>query len=186
LDEIKSDPIAKLLNGEREKYQKIQIQNNIYEQTTKQRPTHHTSPHPNTSQYFFSRFRLKNIQLKTRRSEHTPTRTEMAMARASSGLQYPERFYAAASYAGFDGDANSTFKALTSKFSKESAALLYGLYQQVRLTLSIHCRSDVFRFRNEPFRFSVVICAEINRNVVFAMRNAGQFDLLVCVLQRCV
>ncbi|KAG2695612.1 hypothetical protein I3760_07G019800 [Carya illinoinensis] len=54
----------------------------------------------------------------------------MAMARATSGLQYPERFYAAASYAGFDGDANSTFKALTSKFSKESAAILYGLYQQ--------------------------------------------------------
>ncbi|XP_062144005.1 acyl-CoA-binding domain-containing protein 4 [Alnus glutinosa] len=57
----------------------------------------------------------------------------MAMARASSGLQYPERFYAAASYAGFDGDANSTFKALTSKFSKESAALLYGLYQQATI-----------------------------------------------------
>ncbi|KAM3704829.1 hypothetical protein ACJW31_03G035600 [Castanea mollissima] len=54
----------------------------------------------------------------------------MAMARASSGLQYPERFYAAASYAGFDGDTNSTLKSLTSKFSKESAALLYGLYQQ--------------------------------------------------------
>ncbi|KAG7969234.1 hypothetical protein I3843_07G019800 [Carya illinoinensis] len=54
----------------------------------------------------------------------------MAMARATSGLQYPERFYAAASYAGFDGDANSTFKALTSKFSKESAAILYGLCQQ--------------------------------------------------------
>ncbi|XP_041020101.1 acyl-CoA-binding domain-containing protein 4 [Juglans microcarpa x Juglans regia] len=54
----------------------------------------------------------------------------MAMARATSGLQYPERFYAAASYAGFDGDPNSTFKALTSKFSKESAAILYGLYQQ--------------------------------------------------------
>ncbi|XP_059437254.1 acyl-CoA-binding domain-containing protein 4 [Corylus avellana] len=57
----------------------------------------------------------------------------MAMARASSGLQYPERFYAAGSYAGFDGDANSTFKALTSKFSKESAALLYGLYQQATI-----------------------------------------------------
>lgn len=55
------------------------------------------------------------------------------MARLSSGLQYPERFYAAASYAGFDGDANSTFKALTSKFSKESAALLYGLYQQATI-----------------------------------------------------
>jgi hypothetical protein len=105
----------------------------------------------------------------------------MAMARASSGLQYPERFYAAGSYAGFDGDANSTFKALTSRFSKESAALLYGLYQQVRLTLSVHRRSGAFRFRKHRFGFSVVICAEINRHVGFAMCIAGQFDFVgVC------
>ena len=74
----------------------------------------------------------------------------MAMARASSGLQYPERFYAAASYAGFDGDSNSTFKSLTSKFSKESAALLYGLYQQVLPPVSL--RSAAFCFVSNTHR----------------------------------
>ncbi|CAN6575687.1 unnamed protein product [Malus baccata var. baccata] len=54
----------------------------------------------------------------------------MAMARASSGLQYPERFYAAASYAGFDGSPRSTSKAVRAKFSSESALILYALYQQ--------------------------------------------------------
>ncbi|XP_052735013.1 acyl-CoA-binding domain-containing protein 4 [Vigna angularis] len=53
----------------------------------------------------------------------------MAMARASSGLQYPERFYAAASYVGFDGSASPT-KTLTSKFAKSTSLLLYSLYQQ--------------------------------------------------------
>ncbi|KAK7397194.1 hypothetical protein VNO78_18361 [Psophocarpus tetragonolobus] len=55
----------------------------------------------------------------------------MAMARASSGLQmqYPERFYAAASYVGFDGSTSPT-KTLTSKFAKSTALLLYSLYQQ--------------------------------------------------------
>ncbi|KAH1071511.1 hypothetical protein AAZX31_03G216400 [Glycine max] len=52
----------------------------------------------------------------------------MAMARATSGLQYPERFYAAASYVGFDG--SSPTKTLTSKFAKSTALLLYSLYQQ--------------------------------------------------------
>ncbi|KAJ1387421.1 Kelch-type beta propeller [Sesbania bispinosa] len=56
----------------------------------------------------------------------------MAMARASSGLQYPERFYAAASYVGFDGSTSPT-KALTSKFSKSTALLLYSLYQQASI-----------------------------------------------------
>ncbi|XP_044482664.1 acyl-CoA-binding domain-containing protein 4-like [Mangifera indica] len=54
----------------------------------------------------------------------------MSMARASSGLAYPERFYAAVSYAGFDGSPNSAAKGLTSKFSNDSALLLYALYQQ--------------------------------------------------------
>ncbi|KAA0031885.1 acyl-CoA-binding domain-containing protein 4 isoform X2 [Cucumis melo var. makuwa] len=54
-----------------------------------------------------------------------------AMVRASSGLQYPDRFYAAASYAGFDGSPKLSSKALRSKFSDEAALLLYGLYQQV-------------------------------------------------------
>ncbi|KAK3023477.1 hypothetical protein RJ639_044857 [Escallonia herrerae] len=52
----------------------------------------------------------------------------MAMVRASSGLAYPERFYAAASYVGFDGSPSRA--GVVSKFSNESAALLYGLYQQ--------------------------------------------------------
>ncbi|KAF5739863.1 putative acyl-CoA binding protein [Tripterygium wilfordii] len=53
-----------------------------------------------------------------------------SMARASSGLAYPERFYAAASYAGFDGSPDSSTKNVTSKFSNEAALLLYALYQQ--------------------------------------------------------
>nr|APO15848.1 ring-finger protein [Sesuvium portulacastrum] len=52
----------------------------------------------------------------------------MAMARASSGLAYPERFYAAASYAGFDGSSDS--KGLRSKFKDDVALLLYALFQQ--------------------------------------------------------
>ncbi|KAA8536858.1 hypothetical protein F0562_029336 [Nyssa sinensis] len=54
----------------------------------------------------------------------------MAMARANSGLAYPERFYAAASYAGFDGSPNSSSKGVSSKFPNDVALLLYGLYQQ--------------------------------------------------------
>ncbi|XP_022999026.1 acyl-CoA-binding domain-containing protein 4-like isoform X2 [Cucurbita maxima] len=53
-----------------------------------------------------------------------------AMARACSGLQYPDRFYAAASYAGFDESPKSSSKAIRSRFSDEAALLLYGLYQQ--------------------------------------------------------
>ncbi|KAM1063529.1 hypothetical protein TB2_027209 [Malus domestica] len=50
----------------------------------------------------------------------------MAMAQASSRLLYPQRFYAAASYAGFDGSPHSASKAVRS----ESALILYALYQQ--------------------------------------------------------
>ncbi|GFQ07147.1 acyl-coa-binding domain-containing protein 4 [Phtheirospermum japonicum] len=53
-----------------------------------------------------------------------------AMARAGSGLAYPERFYAAASYAGFSGSPNSAAKGVASKFSNDTALLLYALYQQ--------------------------------------------------------
>ncbi|KAF8394551.1 hypothetical protein HHK36_020762 [Tetracentron sinense] len=53
----------------------------------------------------------------------------MAMARASSGLAYPERFYAAASYVGFGGSPKSS-KGVISKFQNDAALLLYGLYQQ--------------------------------------------------------
>ncbi|CAH1444208.1 unnamed protein product [Lactuca virosa] len=54
----------------------------------------------------------------------------MAMARASSGLAYPDRFFAAATYAGFGGSPNSSSKGVTSKFSNDVALLLYALYQQ--------------------------------------------------------
>ncbi|KAJ6876765.1 acyl-CoA-binding domain-containing protein 4 [Populus alba x Populus x berolinensis] len=53
----------------------------------------------------------------------------MAMARASSGPAYPERFYAAAAYAGFDGSHNST-STVSSKFQNDTALLLYARYQQ--------------------------------------------------------
>lgn len=59
------------------------------------------------------------------------------MARATSGLQYPERFYAAASYAGFDGSPRSSSKVVRSKFNSESALLLYALHQQVSTQLSL-------------------------------------------------
>ncbi|KAI3694967.1 hypothetical protein L1987_77953 [Smallanthus sonchifolius] len=49
------------------------------------------------------------------------------MARSSSGLVYPDRFFVAAAYAGF-GDSSS--KGVTSKFSNDAALLLYALYQQ--------------------------------------------------------
>ncbi|XVE63044.1 hypothetical protein DITRI_Ditri06bG0168100 [Diplodiscus trichospermus] len=55
------------------------------------------------------------------------------MARASSGLAYPERFYAAASYAGFDGSPNSNNKDISSRFSNDVALILYALYQQATI-----------------------------------------------------
>nr|ASZ85169.1 acyl-CoA-binding domain-containing protein 5 [Selenicereus monacanthus] len=55
----------------------------------------------------------------------------MAMARVSSGLAYPERFYAAASYAGFSGSPDSpASKGVSSKFKNDVSLLLYALYQQ--------------------------------------------------------
>ncbi|KAJ6995962.1 hypothetical protein NC653_012751 [Populus alba x Populus x berolinensis] len=57
---------------------------------------------------------------------------QMAMARSSSGLAYPERFYAAASYAGFHGSHNST-TTVSSKFQNDTALLLYALYQQATI-----------------------------------------------------
>ncbi|TYI03019.1 hypothetical protein ES332_A11G308100v1 [Gossypium tomentosum] len=52
------------------------------------------------------------------------------MARTNTGLAYPDRFYAAASYAGFGGSPNSANKDVASKFSNEVALILYALYQQ--------------------------------------------------------
>lgn len=49
------------------------------------------------------------------------------MGRLSSGLSYPDRFYTAATYAGFGGEPSSS---VTSKFSNDVALLLYALYQQ--------------------------------------------------------
>ncbi|CAL9219700.1 unnamed protein product [Arabidopsis halleri] len=53
----------------------------------------------------------------------------MAMPRATSGPAYPERFYAAASYVGLDG-SDSSAKNVISKFSDDTALLLYALYHQ--------------------------------------------------------
>jgi len=49
---------------------------------------------------------------------------------ASSGLAYPDRFYAAAAYAGF-GPGGATSSAAISRFQNDVALLLYGLHQQV-------------------------------------------------------
>ncbi|ONM11177.1 Acyl-CoA binding protein [Zea mays] len=48
---------------------------------------------------------------------------------ASSGLAYPDRFYAAAAYAGF-GAGGATSSAAISRFQNDVALLLYGLHQQ--------------------------------------------------------
>ncbi|KAL5218143.1 hypothetical protein ABZP36_018827 [Zizania latifolia] len=48
---------------------------------------------------------------------------------ASSGLAYPDRFYAAAAYAGF-GAGGATSSGAISRFQNDVALLLYGLYQQ--------------------------------------------------------
>ncbi|MCL7028603.1 hypothetical protein MKW94_020059 [Papaver nudicaule] len=56
----------------------------------------------------------------------------MAMARSSSSLAYPERFYAAASYVGFHG-SSSDITSVTSKFRNDVAVLLYGLYHQATI-----------------------------------------------------
>ncbi|XP_073150797.1 acyl-CoA-binding domain-containing protein 4-like [Henckelia pumila] len=55
------------------------------------------------------------------------------MARAHSGLSYPERFYAAATYVGFGGSSNSAAEGVISKFSNDAALLLYALHQQATL-----------------------------------------------------
>ncbi|KAL1211720.1 Acyl-CoA-binding domain-containing protein 4 [Cardamine amara subsp. amara] len=53
----------------------------------------------------------------------------MAMPRATSGPAYPERFYAAASFVGLDG-SDSSDKQVSSKFTNDTALILYALYQQ--------------------------------------------------------
>jgi hypothetical protein len=55
---------------------------------------------------------------------------------ASSGLAYPDRFYAAAAYAGF-GAGGATSSSAISRFQNDVALLLYGLYQQVTRFVSV-------------------------------------------------
>ncbi|KAH1084098.1 hypothetical protein J1N35_023859 [Gossypium stocksii] len=55
------------------------------------------------------------------------------MARTSTGLAYPDRFYAAASYAGLDGSLNSNNNDVSSRFSNEVALILHALYQQATI-----------------------------------------------------
>jgi hypothetical protein len=71
--------------------------------------------------FIYGRGRLRELPPSLRRSRST----EMA----SSGLAYPDRFYAAAAYAGLGG--GSPDSAVISRFKSESALLLYALYQQV-------------------------------------------------------
>lgn len=53
----------------------------------------------------------------------------MEMAKPSSGVPYPERFYVAAAYAGFGDRAKlGNF----SRFENDVALMLYGLHRQVR------------------------------------------------------
>lgn len=52
----------------------------------------------------------------------------MSTARATAGLAYPQRFHAAASYAGFDRSSNAS--TVSSKFKNDVALLLYALHQQ--------------------------------------------------------
>jgi hypothetical protein len=51
---------------------------------------------------------------------------------ASPGsIAYPDRFYAAAAYAGFGAASPSSSSAAISRFQNDVALLLYGLHQQV-------------------------------------------------------
>ncbi|CAH8390425.1 unnamed protein product [Eruca vesicaria subsp. sativa] len=55
------------------------------------------------------------------------------MAKASVSLAYPERFYAAASHLGLDGSVTSSLKQLSSRFSNDTALLLYALHKQATI-----------------------------------------------------
>ncbi|TQE05794.1 hypothetical protein C1H46_008613 [Malus baccata] len=66
----------------------------------------------------------------TVRSLSAPVRMDDGMDEKVAPKKKVERFYAAASYAGFDGSPRSASKAVRAKFSSESALILYALYQQ--------------------------------------------------------
>jgi hypothetical protein len=62
---------------------------------------------------------------------------------ASPGsLAYPDRFYAAAAYAGF-GAASPSASAALSRFQNDVALLLYGLYQQVTDLVGLPLRASL-------------------------------------------
>lgn len=79
------------------------------------------------------------------------------MARASSGLAYPERFYAAASYVGFGGSPNPSSKSVTSKFSNDVALLLYALYQQVTAFLNFLICDVLAVFSNDDVALRILV-----------------------------
>lgn len=79
----------------------------------------------------------------------------MATARASAGLAYPDRFYAAATYAGFGGSPHSSPAA--SRFQNDVALLLHGLYQQVGSN-SIHTPCICLLILVWPFLGSIPCC----------------------------
>ncbi|CAE5966220.1 unnamed protein product [Arabidopsis arenosa] len=73
--------------------------------------------------------RLYTLNAQAPESAWSERERQMAMPRATSGPAYPERFYAAASYVGLDG-SDSSAKNVSSKFSDDTALLLYALYHQ--------------------------------------------------------
>ncbi|RZB87378.1 Acyl-CoA-binding domain-containing protein 4 [Glycine soja] len=111
----------------------------------------------------------------------------MKMARASSGLQYPERFYAAASYVGFDG-FTSPSNFITSKFSN-STALLYNLYQQASIrpcsipepsSWKLVERSKWARFEEEnPGRYSRASNSAVDPVVDVLMNHNSKVDPII-------
>lgn len=101
---------------------------------------------------------------------HIATETDieryMYMARASSGMQYPERFLAAASYAGFDESPRSSSKAVRSKFKPDSALLLYALHQQVLSSISFPIR---FHSQFDFIAFTECIMSQIYILIYFCL-----------------
>ncbi|KAK9086460.1 hypothetical protein Syun_028854 [Stephania yunnanensis] len=98
----------------------------------------------------------------------------MAMARASSGLAYPERFHAAASYSGFGGSGNASEVSI-SKFSNETALLLYGLYQQCEYLLSCVC--FVLAVLSNKGILAVMACRVVVLDVEVDLDLFGDLDI---------
>ncbi|XP_039059269.1 acyl-CoA-binding domain-containing protein 4-like isoform X4 [Hibiscus syriacus] len=79
---------------------------------------------PTKSMYLPEKHRGEGNQKEEEEEEMT------TMARTSTGLAYPDRFYAAAIYAGFDGSHNFDNNKISFRFSNEVALILYALYRQ--------------------------------------------------------